>query len=172
MVRLQRIGSWLLVLGIVLGGCSGLESKPLDPAKSEAEFLARRLDDPGLTTYLQSQGLTLRPAWTLEALTLAAFYYHPDLDIARARLMGAKGAETSAGAWANPTLNAGLEKVMGSTGPGVSPWVYGFDLQMPIDFFGAMNCLALVHELAFARDDGGVDKVRSIVIARREFHVA
>jgi outer membrane protein TolC len=123
-----------LLFLLVLGGCSGLESKPLDPAKSEAEFRARRIDDPGLTTYLQSHGLTLRPAWSLETLTLAAFYYHPDLDIARARLMGAKGAETSAGAWPNPTLNAGLEKVMGSVGPGVSPWVYGFDLQMPIDF--------------------------------------
>lgn len=123
-----------LLLFLVLGGCSGLEPQPLDPAKSEADFRARRIDDPGLTAYLRSNGVPASSAWTLETLTLAAFYFHPDLDIARARLMGAKGSEISAGAVPNPTLNGDLEKVLGSAGSGVSPWVYGFNLQMPIDF--------------------------------------
>jgi len=123
-----------LLLFLVLGGCSGLEPQPLDPAKSEADFRARRIDDPGLTAYLRSNGAAASSSWTLETLTLAAFYFHPDLDIARARLMGAKGSEISAAAVPNPTLNGDLEKVLGSAGSGVSPWVYGFNLQMPIDF--------------------------------------
>ena len=123
-----------LLLLLVLGGCSGLEPQPLDPARSEADFRSRRLDDAGLAAYIRSHPGTSPGTWTLESLTLAAFYYHPDLDIARARMMGVKGAEISAGAWSNPTLNADLEKVMGSVAPGVSPWVYGFNLQMPIDF--------------------------------------
>src|SRR5262245_16823559 len=123
-----------LLLLLVLAGCSGLDPQPLDPARSESDFRARRIDDPGLTSYVRSHGVSMPPAWNLESLTLAAFYFHPDLDIARARLMGARGSEISAGAWPNPTLNADLEKVMGSAGPGVSPWVYGFNLQMPIDF--------------------------------------
>lgn len=121
------------LLLLALAGCSGLESRPLDPVRSEQEFRARRLDDPGLASYLQAHQVAPGP-WTLEALTLAAFYYHPDLDVARARAAGARGAETSAGAWPNPVLNADLEKVLGSVGPGVSPWVYGFNLQMPLDF--------------------------------------
>ncbi len=123
-----------LLLLAFFGGCSGLESKPLDPVQSEADFRARRLDDPGLMAYLESHQVPKPSTWNLDALTLAAFYYHPDLDIARARLLGARGAEGSAGAVPNPTLNIDLERVMGSTAAGVSPWVSGFNLQMPVDF--------------------------------------
>jgi outer membrane protein TolC len=124
----------LLPALLLLSACSGPAPEPLDPARSESEFRARRLDDPGLLAWMESQG-TPRPAvWTLDALTLAAFYYHPDLDVARARVRGAEGAETTAAAIPNPTLNGDLEKVMNSTPPGVSPWVYGFNLQMPLDF--------------------------------------
>jgi outer membrane protein TolC len=122
-----------LLLVFALAGCSGLDPQPLDPVRSEQEFRARRLDDPSLTSYLQSHGETPE-TWNLERLTLAAFYYHPDLDVARARLAGDRGGETTAGSWPNPTLNADLEKVMGNPGAGVSPWVYGFNLQMPLDF--------------------------------------
>ena len=118
----------------LLAACSGIEPEPLDPVRSEAEFRARRLEDPGVLVYLESQGVPKRAAWRLDALTLAAFYYHPDLDIARARLLGARGAERSAGMVPNPTLNADLEKVLGSPEGGASPWVYGFALQMPLDF--------------------------------------
>src|SRR5689334_12909804 len=103
-----------LLFLLLLEGCSGLESQPLDPARSEADFRARRLDDPGLAAYIRSHLKATPGAWNLETLTLAAFYYHPDLDIARARWMGVKGFETTAGAVPNPTLNADLEKVLGS----------------------------------------------------------
>lgn len=115
-------------------GCAGADPRPLDPVRLEAEFRARRLDDPDFLAWLETQGGRKTSDWTLDALTLAAFYYHPDLDVARARLLGAKGAETTAGQIPNPTLNGDLEKVLGSTAPGVSPWVYGFNLQMPLDF--------------------------------------
>lgn len=126
------IRRWTLFL--LLTGCSGPEPEPLDPARSEADFRNRRLDDPGLIAYFESHRLPRPTVWTLDGLTLAAFYYHPDLDIARARLLGARGAEHTAAMVPNPTLNADLEKVLGSTDQGVSPWVYGFNLQMPLDF--------------------------------------
>jgi cobalt-zinc-cadmium efflux system outer membrane protein len=123
-----------LALLLLASGCSGPAPEPLDPARTESDFRARRLDDPDLLSWMQSQGTPKPEVWTLDALTLAAFYYHPDLDVARARLRGAEGAETTAGAIPNPTLNGDLEKVLGSTVPGVSPWVWGFNLQMPLDF--------------------------------------
>ena len=126
------IRRWTLFL--LLTGCSGPEPEPLDPARSEADFRNRRLDDPGLIAYFESHRLPRPTVWTLDGLTLAAFYYHPDLDIARARLLGARGAEHTAAMVPNPTLNADLEKVLGSTDQGVFPWVYGFNLQMPLDF--------------------------------------
>src|SRR5262245_24166273 len=116
-----------VALTLLLAGCSGLDPQPLDPARSEADFRARRLDDPGLKQFLESHRVAPSTSWTLEPLTFAAFYYHPDLDIARARLLGARGTEVTAGAWPNPTVITDLEKVLGSGTPGVSPWVYGFN---------------------------------------------
>jgi len=125
---------WMLPLLLLAAGCSGPAPEPLDPARSESDFRARRLDNPDLLAWMESQGSPRPSVWTLDALTLAAFYFHPDLDVARARLRGAEGAETTAGAVPNPTLSGDVEKILGSTPAGVSPWVWGFNLQMPLDF--------------------------------------
>jgi outer membrane protein TolC len=121
-------------LFLLAAGCTGYEPRPIDPAKTESEFQLRRLDDPEFLSWLEAQGVARPPAWTPDALTLAAFYYHPDLDVARARLLGAKAAVETAGEIPNPVVSGNLEKVMGSTPAGVSPWVYGLSLQMPLDF--------------------------------------
>jgi cobalt-zinc-cadmium efflux system outer membrane protein len=126
-----RYGTATLLL---LVGCSGLSPEPIDPVKTESQFRLRRLDDPDFLSWLEAQGVARAPAWTPDALTLAAFYYHPDLDVVRARLLGSKAAESTAGEIPNPTVNGDLEKVLGSTVAGISPWVSGFNLQMPLDF--------------------------------------
>jgi outer membrane protein TolC len=115
-------------------GCSGLDSAPLDPVRSEAEFRVRRLDDPGLLGWLEANRVSAPSRWTLETLTLAAFYFHPELDVARARLLAARGAATTAAALPNPVLHGDLEKVMSALPAGASPWVYGAGLEMPLDF--------------------------------------
>ena len=71
-------------------GCASPEPRPLDPQRSEAEFRARTLEDPGLRRFIEANpGATATPfppaSWDLGMLTLAAFYYQPDLDLARAR---------------------------------------------------------------------------------------
>ncbi|MBV8880637.1 MAG: TolC family protein, partial [Planctomycetaceae bacterium] len=119
---------------LLLAGCSGPDPRPLDPERSEAEFRSRRLDDPELLAWLEAQGVRRPAPWTLDSLTLAAFYFHPDLDVARARLVGVRAGETTAAEVPNPVLSANLEKVIGSAPFGTSPWVYGFNLQMPLDF--------------------------------------
>jgi cobalt-zinc-cadmium efflux system outer membrane protein len=122
------------VLAMVLGGCSSPEPRPLDPVKSETEFRARSLSEDELFRYLE-KALHRAPtgAWDLEALTFAAFFYHPELDVARARLSGALAGIETADAIPNPTVNGDLEKVLNSAGP-PSPWVYGLNLNMPLDF--------------------------------------
>ncbi len=122
------------VVAVILGGCSSTEPRPLDPVKSEAEFRARSLSDGDLLRYVE-RALHRAPSgpWDLEALTFAAFFYHPDLDISRARLSGAAAGVRTAGEIPNPTINGNLEKVLGSAGP-PSPWVYGLNVNMPLDF--------------------------------------
>src|SRR3990170_2000947 len=71
-------------------GCAHYLPKPLAPAKAMSALETRSLDDPGLQEFIarNSPGLAKewpRPRWALPALTLAAFYYHPDLDVARAK---------------------------------------------------------------------------------------
>lgn len=124
----------LAALVLLSAGCYDYRPEPLDPAQKESEFRARRLDDPDFLSWIEAQGVPRGAAWTPDALTLAAFYYHPELDVARARLLGAKAGILSAETIPNPVVSADLEKVMGSVPSGVSPWVYGLSLQMPLDF--------------------------------------
>lgn len=132
------MGRWGVALAMLgVWGCSGPEPRPLEPAAREAEFRARSLEDPGLRRFADSNPGstpgTFPPAtWDMGALTLAAFYYHPDLDVARARLGQAQAAGATAGMWPNPTAAFDIEKVTNSA-VGVKPWVYGFSLSVPID---------------------------------------
>lgn len=136
---MNRVRPRLLTL-IALGfsACHSVAPGFIDAEKVEADFRARSLSDSGLGEFIRShQGLKDRtfppPMWDLETLTLVAFYYHPDLDIARARFAQARAGVTAAGAWPNPTLGAGVGRGRGQEA-GVSPWVYGFNLDMPVDF--------------------------------------
>ena len=75
---------------LLLGGaaaCVRYTPKPVTAAKTLDDFEARRLDSPDLLQFLEKNGNPARPpkAWDLEALTLVALYYHPDLDVARAQ---------------------------------------------------------------------------------------
>lgn len=122
----------ILVLAAACG-CAGPAPEPLDPVRSETEFRARTLDDADLRRFAESNGVPFPPpAWDLASLTLAAFYYHPELDIARAQLAQARAGGVTAGMLPNPVAGIHLEKV---TNPvtGLNPWTYGFDLTVPLD---------------------------------------
>jgi outer membrane protein TolC len=132
---LQRIAAAVLLAAFV--GCATPEPPPLDPERFEAEFRGRSLSDPGLREFMESNlGTKLDPfppsSWNLRSLTLAAFYYHPDLDVARARLGIVRAGIRSAQALPNPTAGIDLEKVTNPT-KGITPWVYGFSLSVPLD---------------------------------------
>jgi outer membrane protein TolC len=132
---MHRVATAVLVATLL--GCSGPEIPPLDPERSEAEFRSRTLSDPGLREFLESNlGRKLDPfplpSWDLRTLTLVAFYYHPDLDVARAHLGAVRAGRRTAEAWANPSVGIDLERVTNPT-QGISPWVYGFSLSVPLD---------------------------------------
>ena len=75
------------------------------------------------------------PSWDTRLLTLAAFYYHADMEVARAKLAAAQAALVTAGARPNPT--AGFSPTYNSdTAAGVSPWTLGFTLDVPIETAG------------------------------------
>ncbi|HBK04343.1 MAG TPA: TolC family protein [Acetobacteraceae bacterium] len=97
--------------GITLvAGCAQFHPQPISAAANATTLDERGLDNPRLRKFikigLETDGeATPSSRWDLPALTLAALYYHPDLDIARAKLAGAKAGAVTAAQRPNPTLS-------------------------------------------------------------------
>jgi outer membrane protein, heavy metal efflux system len=137
-------------LALLLGaGCVHYSPRPITPQASLDALEARRLDDPALGAYLQANHEPLPSPgqrWSLRALTLVAFFYHPDLDVARAELAAAEVGTVSAGERENPSLT--LSSGYNTTTPTslITPWILGFGLDIPITTAGKRG-----HRIAQAR---------------------
>lgn len=111
----KRRGRLLILAGCVaalLSGCARYEAAPIAPKQRSDAFETRSLGDPRLRKFIAAAlgaaepgKSAADPPWSLARLTLAALYYHPDLDIARAKLAVARAAALTAGQRPNPTLN-------------------------------------------------------------------
>ena len=115
------------------------QARPLDPAKLAQSYEARTLDSAALRQFIQtSLGQDVSPwppkSWSLKTLTLAAFYYSPDLDAARAKWGTAKAGMVTAAQRPNPTLQLPFQHTTGSSGS--SPWTFGLGLDIPIETAG------------------------------------
>jgi outer membrane protein TolC len=132
--------SLLLGLLFALGACASVPPAPTVALQSAAEFAGRSLTDPGLKGYLEmtlGQPLSAWPAiaWDEQTLTLAAFYYQPELGAARARWGTARAAEVTAGGHPAPTLGL-LPEYNVDAPANVSPWTVSLSLNLPIETAG------------------------------------
>jgi outer membrane protein TolC len=117
-------------------GCASYEPKPIEPARTEAEFRARGLSDPGLDAFLRRNGVARTAgAWDLERLTLAALYFHPDIEVARARVRVTGAAIITAGGRPNPILILPGDYAHPAD-IGTNPFTYGLNLDIPIETAG------------------------------------
>lgn len=127
------------ILGLAIAGCVAYQPKPITASAVMGDFDARRLDAAELKEFLQArQGVKDWPpkSWDLHTLTLAAFYYNPDLDVARAQWGTAQAGRITAGELPNPTL--GLLMGYNTTTPvsEVTPWIPEASLEIPIETAG------------------------------------
>lgn len=133
-----RLG--LIVLMGMLLSCTRFQPKPLSAAGNLEAFEHRTLDAAALKAFLDANRATSEwplKSWDLNSLTLAAFYYHPVMEQARAALGVANSAIATAGQRPNPTLS--VSPAFNSTTPGnaaVSPWILGLNLDVPIETAG------------------------------------
>ena len=132
---------FLLSTAALLSGCATqqYQARPLDPAELAKSYEARTLDSAQLHQFIQTslgQDVTPWPpkSWSGQMLTLAAFYYSPDLDAARAKWGTAKAGIVTAAQRPNPTLQLPFQHTTGSSGS--SPWTYGLGLDIPIETAG------------------------------------
>jgi outer membrane protein, heavy metal efflux system len=126
---------------IALSGCATYQPRPLSVNEAASAFAARTLDQPAVRQFAATCGAPEAtgdwppPSWNLRLLTLAAFYYHDDMEVARAKLAAAEAALISAGARPNPT--AGFSPTYNTPALGdFSPWTLGFTLDVPIETAG------------------------------------
>jgi len=129
--------AWMV---LALSGCASYIAKPIDPGALQTALESRRLDAPDVRRFIErasghEQAVWPPTIWDLNLLTLAAFYYHPDLEQAQARRLAAEAAIVTAGGRPNPTLGASLQNNT-DTPPGQSPWTYGLGLDIPLETAG------------------------------------
>lgn len=135
--RMYTIEKRVVVLfGVLfLAGCAvrRYQAAPIVPAETASRFESRSLADPDLQAYEEKNlghGVSPWPprTWDLRTLSLAALYFNPTLEAARARVGEAEAAVVTAGARPNPSL---------SVAPGIpSPYLFNLDLAVPIETAG------------------------------------
>src|SRR5437879_2740407 len=94
---------WMIAtcISLALIACASYKPAPISAAKNADAIQARSLADPRLRTFIAAARASSGPpdaadsagadhAWDLTTLTLAALYYHPNLDLARARFAEAR----------------------------------------------------------------------------------
>jgi outer membrane protein, heavy metal efflux system len=96
----------------LLLGCAAQRytAAPIDAGATASQFESRSLADTGLRSFEENNmGHSVSPwppkSWDLQTLSLAALYFNPALDLARARLATAEGAIVTARARPNPTFD-------------------------------------------------------------------
>ncbi len=124
---------------LMLTGCARFQHIPLSATKTAADFEGRTLADPDLRHFMEtnlqdSLAAWPLPAWDLADLTLAAFYFHPDLDVARAQWAAARGGMTAAAERPNPSLS--VTPGYNTTTLIPSPWLPVTVLDIPIETAG------------------------------------
>lgn len=120
-------------------GCANFHAKPIAAADIAATFDNRALDDPRIKEFLEStlqQPVAPWPPvmWDFTTLTLAALYYHPDLEVARAKWATAEAGRITAGESPNPTLS--VYPAFDTTRASPSPWLVTASLDVPIETAG------------------------------------
>jgi len=131
------VGLAVVLMGAV--ACVRFHPKPIASAQTMEDFEARRLDSPELRDFLlQNQETKEWPvaAWDLKSLTLAAFYYHSEMDIARAQWGVARGGRITAGERPNPSLNPLLGYNATTPVDEVTPWIPEVSLEITLETAG------------------------------------
>jgi outer membrane protein TolC len=135
-----------LFAAVLLSGCAArrYQAVPIVPTETASKLQMRSLGDPGLRAFVEKDvGHAVTPwppkTWDLATLSLAALYFNPSLEAARARVAESQAAIVTAGARPNPSL---------SITPGIpSPYLFNIDFSVPIETAGKRG-----HRIQSARN--------------------
>jgi cobalt-zinc-cadmium efflux system outer membrane protein len=134
-----KLGIFFMGLALMTG-CVVFHQHSISPSQTASDFESRILSSAELKKFIEQnlhkEVIPWPPeSWDFTMLTLVAFYYHPDLDVARARWGVSEAGVITAGGRPNPTLGASSGFITNQES-GVNPWLYGFSLYIPIETAG------------------------------------
>jgi outer membrane protein, heavy metal efflux system len=122
------------------GACVHYQPRPIALTSTLDDLDARTLSDPGLARAAEPAHLTSTwppPTWDLQALTIAALYYNPDLASVRAEWTVARAGLVTAGQRPNPDVADVGVGFNSTTDPGtVTPWILSLDLDFTVETAG------------------------------------
>lgn len=133
-----RRASIHIALMLAASACTRIPPQPLDPEITFQKIESNTLDSPELKTYIESQLGRLEPwplhRWDFPHLELVAWYYHPQLEIARAQLQLADADIKTAKMRPNPILNFWPAHDT-NVAPNTPPWTIIATLQFYVTDF-------------------------------------
>ncbi len=138
---MMRNKTWLFMLltAILVAGCVRFHPQPLTPDRTAADFQHRTLDAAGLRSFIQTNTQAELSQWPLREwgftnLVLAALYFQPELDVARAQWAVAQAGIITAGQRPNPSLSVSPGYDTTTSVP--SPWIVTSTLDVPLETAG------------------------------------
>lgn len=123
----------------ILSGCASYTAKPIQPEATAAALEQRKLSDPTLARFVanvlpdRASDASSAP-WDLSTLTLAALYFHPEIEVSRTKLALARAGVKTARQIPNPTF-----KLQPGQYPAVidaSSWTIGFIVNFILETAG------------------------------------
>jgi cobalt-zinc-cadmium efflux system outer membrane protein len=128
----------LLIFAALGAGCTHYEPKPLSLSNAANSFDRRSLTNADLQAFISAHrtNAPLSVAdWDVDSLTLAAIFYHPSLQLARAQSQTAAAGKRTAAARPNPTISLSPGYDFSAVTP-ANPWIPGATFDVPIETAG------------------------------------
>jgi outer membrane protein, heavy metal efflux system len=138
--RPARLAAAVAICLAALYGCAlqSYHAAPIDAQAGARRFESRTSDSPALREYMLAHGYTAAQwpleRWGLTELTLAAFYDHPDIEVARAQAKALRAEGTAAVQRMPLGITPRVEHHSLRTEDQSSPWSLGFEVQIPLSF--------------------------------------
>jgi outer membrane protein TolC len=136
---MKYIAAFVLPALMLVTGCAPYKYRaaPISTQALAQSLQARSLDDSDLRSWMKQAAGYQPSAWPLERwelnqLTLAAFYFNPDLDVARANVGSADAVIKTAAMKPNPSVGGGPGYESGDQGP----FTMAFNVSLPIETAG------------------------------------
>jgi outer membrane protein TolC len=136
----RAVAALVGALALAAPGCRRFQPAPLSPADSASALESRSLADPELRALFERVLPGGTPRWPIEkwdlgTLTVAALYYQPSLEVARAQWRVAEAGIATAGARPNPTLSI-TPQYVANAAMGMPMWDITSALDWPIETAG------------------------------------